>query len=152
MGQTKIEKAEYGDLPKILALQYLAYQSEAALLGDYDIPPLKQTLDDVIAEYKDGLILKMVDDHNVLMGSIRAKENNGTVYVGKLMVHPDYQHQGNGTKLLTEIERYFPGKRYELFTSKQSVNNIRLYEKVGYRIFNQNAGNDHLTFVYMEKE
>ncbi|MBO4789793.1 MAG: GNAT family N-acetyltransferase, partial [Oxalobacter sp.] len=115
-------------------------------------PPLKQTLDEVIAEYKDGLILKMVDDHNVLVGSVRAKENNGTVYVGKLMVHPDYQHQGYGTKLLTEIERYFPGKRYELFTSNQSVNNIRLYEKVGYRIFNQKAVNDHLTFVYMEKE
>lgn len=44
----KIEKAEYKDLDKILNLQYLAYQSEADLFGTRDIPPLKQTLDEVI--------------------------------------------------------------------------------------------------------
>ena len=41
----KIEKAEREDLNEILELQYLAYQSEAALFGTNDIPPLRQTLD-----------------------------------------------------------------------------------------------------------
>ena len=39
-----IEKAEREDLQEILDLQYLAYQSEARLLNNMDIPPLKQTL------------------------------------------------------------------------------------------------------------
>ena len=43
-----IVKAQYDDLREILELQYLAYQSEAALFGSRDIPPLKQTLDEVI--------------------------------------------------------------------------------------------------------
>ncbi len=34
--------AEAEDLPAILELQYLAYRSEAELLGNWDIPPLKQ--------------------------------------------------------------------------------------------------------------
>ena len=46
----KIEKAEYKDLAEILTLQYLAYQSEADLFGTRDIPPLKQTLEEVIEE------------------------------------------------------------------------------------------------------
>ena len=145
-----IYKAGLEDLQEILQLQYLSYQSEAALFGSRDIPPLKQTLDEVIAEYKNGIVLKMTDD-DVIVGSIRAKERNGTVYIGKLMVHPDYRRNGYGTKLLTEIEKYFPDKRYELFTSTRSTDNIRLYQNLGYKMFDRKAITDELQFVYMEK-
>ena len=145
-----IYKAGLEDLQEILQLQYLSYQSEAALFGSRDIPPLKQTLDEVIAEYKNGIVLKMTDD-DVIVGSIRAKERNGTVYIGKLMVHPDYRRNGYGTKLLTEIEKYFPDKRYELFTSTRSTDNIRLYRNLGYKMFDRKAITDELQFVYMEK-
>lgn len=146
-----IKNAERADLPEILQLQYLAYQSEADLFGSRDIPPLKQTLDEVIEEWNSGVILKMTDDTNAIIGSVRAKEIDGTVYIGKLMVHPDYQHKGYGTMLLSEMENRFPDKRYELFTSTRSVDNIRLYQKLGYTTFAQKAVNDELEFVYMEK-
>lgn len=145
-----IHKAEQNDLQEILQLQYLAYQSEAELFGNKDIPPLKQTLSEVIDEFNNGIILKMVIDNRII-GSVRAKEENDTVYIGKLMVHPDYRCKGYGSKLLSEIERCFPKKRYELFTSTRSVDNIRLYQKMGYTIFNRKAVNDELVFVYMEK-
>lgn len=86
-----IVKAEYNDLQEILNLQYLAYQSEAELFGSRDTPPLKQALDEVIDEYNNGIILKMVDNNGNIIGSVRAKEQNGTVYIGKLMVHPDHR-------------------------------------------------------------
>ena len=130
-----IKKAEHSDLKEILQLQYLAYQSEADLFGSRDIPPLKQTLDEVVEEFDSGVILKMTDDRNTIIGSVRAKECGGTVYIGKLMVHPNHRHKGYGTTLLTEIEKCFPDKRYELFTSTRSLDNIRLYQKLGYRIF-----------------
>lgn len=145
------KKAEYSDLQEILLLQYLAYQSEAELFGSRDIPPLKQSLDEVVEEFRSGVILKMVNDKNTIIGSVRAKESDGTVYIGKLMVHPNHQHKGYGTRLLTEIEKCFPDKRYELFTSTRSVDNIRLYQKLGYSIFARKAVNDELEFVYMEK-
>ena len=146
-----IVKAEYNDLQEILNLQYLAYQSEAELFGSKDIPPLKQTLDEVIDEYNNGIILKMGDDNGNIIGSVRAEERNGTVYIGKLMVHPDHRCKGYGSMLLSEIENCCPDKRYELFTSTRSVDNIRLYQKMGYTIFDRKPVYDELVFVYMEK-
>ena len=74
--KVRIEKAQIDDLQEILTLQYLSYQSEAALFGTNDIPPLRQTLNEVIDEYKVGVILKMVDEDDVIIGSVRAKESN----------------------------------------------------------------------------
>ena len=148
----KIEKAEYKDLAEILKLQYMAYQSEADLFGTRDIPPLKQTLEEVIEEYNQGIILKLIDENNVIIGSVRAKEKDGTVYIGKLMVHPDHRCKGYGSRLLNEIEAYFPERRYELFTSTKSVDNIRLYEKMGYKEFKQESISNELVFVYLEKK
>ena len=145
-----IIKAELSDLKEILELQYLAYQSEAALFGNKDIPPLKQTIVELTEEYENGLILKMVSDDKII-GSVRAREKDGTAYIGKLMVHPDYRCKGYGSLLLSEIEKRFPGRRYELFTSTRSEDNIRLYQKLGYEIFDRKEINDELVFVYLEK-
>ena len=145
-----ISKAQYNDLQEILDLQYLAYQSEAALFGNKDIPPLKQTLEELREEYNNGLILKMVSDDKII-GSVRAHEEGGTAYIGKLMVHPDYRCKGYGSRLLNEIEKCCPGRRYELFTSTRSEDNIRLYQKLGYEIFDRKEISDELVFVYLEK-
>lgn len=145
-----VTKAEKEDLRAILDLQYLAYQSEAALYGDPDIPPLKQTLSEVEREFQRGIILKALD-HGII-GSVRGYSENGTAYIGKLMVHPAYQGQGIGSRLLSEIEKEFPHLRYELFTGSRSRKNIRLYERLGYRIFREEKISDDLTFVYLEKE
>jgi ribosomal protein S18 acetylase RimI-like enzyme len=67
------------------------------------------------------------------------------------MVRPDLQRKGIGTNLLREIEKICPHRRYELFTSSKSENNIRLYEKSGYSIFKKLTISDNLTFVYFEK-
>ena len=147
-----IYRADLADLPEILRLQYLSYQSEADLFENRDIPPLKQTLEDLTDEYNARVILKMLDDDGHIIGSVRAREEDGTVHIGKLMVHPQHRCRGYGTMLLNEIEQYFPQKRYELFTSTKSEKNIRFYQKMGYRIFRHKAVNAGLQFVFFEKK
>lgn len=146
-----IIKADMGDLSEILDLQYLAYQSEARLFDDEYIPPLKQTLVDVENEYQRGIILKALDEDGAIIGSVRAFCDNETVYIGKLMVHPSKQGQGIGTQLLLEMEKQYPKQRYELFTSTRSEKNIALYQKLGYKIFDEKQITEELGFVYMEK-
>ena len=59
--------------------------------------------------------------------------------------------KGMGTKLLLEIENQYPNHRYELFTSTKSISNIRLYEKLGYKKYKEEAVSEELQFVYLEK-
>ena len=146
-----IKKAQKEDLEKILELQYLAYRSEAKLFGNMDIPPLKQTIEEVYDEFQKGAILKAVDDGGIIIGSVRAYQDGGTVYIGKLMVHPSKQGQGIGTQLLLEMEKQYLNQRYELFTSTRSEKNIALYQKLGYEIFDEEQVTEELRFVYMEK-
>lgn len=147
----RIAKAEEGDLPAILDLQRLAYQSEARLLGNVRIPPLLQTLEDMREEFRCGVFLKALDEGGNIVGSVRGFARDGTLFVGKLMVHPDHQRQGLGSRLLRELEKVCPQPRLELFTSDRSAANIRLYERNGYARFSEKAVSPDLTFVYLEK-
>jgi ribosomal protein S18 acetylase RimI-like enzyme len=147
----KIIEAEYDDLKAILELQYLAFQSQAKLLGNYEIPPLRQTLDEVRAEYRKGVILKAVDDGGAIVGSVRGYAENGTTYVSKAMVRPELQGGGIGTRLLNEIERSLPSPRYELYTSPMSAGNLALYERLGYSRFREAEVAPGLVMVYLQK-
>lgn len=146
-----ITQAKREDLREILDLQYLAYQSEAEIYNDHNIPPLKQTLEEVESEFDKGVILKATDDNGNIIGSVRAFRENGSVYIGKLIVHPNRQRQGIGTALLSAIEAHYPDQRYELFTGSKSVSNIALYERLGYKIYTVKRIDDNLEFVYLEK-
>ena len=146
-----ILRAQFEDLPQILQLQYLAYQSEAKLCNNPNIPPLKQTLTEVEQEYEKGVFLKVVEVDGRIIGSVRAWTDGESVYVGKLMVHPDFQHRGIGTALLLAIEKEFTQTRFELFTSTQSMRNIALYQRQGYIIFQEKQVMENLRFVYLEK-
>lgn len=59
--------------------------------------------------------------------------------------------KGMGTKLFLEIENQYPNHRYELFTSTKSISNIRLYERLRYKIFKDETVSLELQFVYLEK-
>ncbi len=150
MDNYEISKANFNDLKEILELQHLAYITEAKIYNDMNIEPLTETIDELISEFNNGLVLKLTID-NKIIGSIRAKEKNNTVYIGKLMVHPDYRRNGFGSLLLTELEKMYPNKRYELFTSVRSLENIRLYERLGYVPFKMDDDDKEIQFVYFEK-
>lgn len=146
-----LEKAEQQDLQEILDLQYLAYQNEVELLNNSEIPSLKQTLQEIQQEYEKGVFFKAVDDEDSIVGSIRAYSENNILYISKLIVRPDLQRQGIGTKLLTEIEKIYSHSRYELFTSSKSIESIKLYQRLGYKAFKEQDTSEGLKFIYLQK-
>ncbi|MGH9715995.1 MAG: GNAT family N-acetyltransferase [Candidatus Acidiferrales bacterium] len=147
----EIREAEQSDAESILALQKIAYQSEAALYHDWSIPPLTQTLDDLRNEFSHTLVLK-TQIADIVVGSVRANCENGVCAIGRLIVHPDHQRQGIGTRLMQAIEALFPSaKRFELFTGDRSEGNIRLYAKLGYRVIRSDEPSPTIKLVYMEK-
>jgi ribosomal protein S18 acetylase RimI-like enzyme len=147
-----IEPAQLADAPEILALQKLAYLSEAEITQDYTIPPLTQTLEEIEREFQTRTVLKVILDGKII-GSVRAYLQEGTCYIGRLIVHPDFQNQGIGAKLLRELEgRFADARRYELFTGEKSERNLYFYQKLGYRIFRKEELTDKVTLMFLEKE
>lgn len=146
-----IEKATREDLPEILALQKIAYQSEASIYNDFAIAPLTQTLEELRYDFDQHTFLKATDK-DLLIGSVRACIQDKTCYIGRLVVHPDYQNKGVGTHLMKEIEKKFKeAKRFELFTGLRSKRNLYLYQKLGYRLYKAEKLNSHLVLVFLEK-
>jgi hypothetical protein len=58
----EILQATVADAPEILALQKLAYLSEAELYKDFTIPPLTQTIEELIADFVRKTFLKAFED------------------------------------------------------------------------------------------
>ena len=147
-----IEQAKVEDAEEILALQKLAYKSEAEIYDDYSIPPLIQSIEEIEAEFEDHTFLKALCDDERIIGSVRAQVKLGTCYIGRLIVAPDFQNQGIGTSLMHKIEGCFEDAgRFELFTGHLSGRNIYLYQKLGYKEFKREKVHENLELVYMEK-
>ncbi|HAR64284.1 MAG: GNAT family N-acetyltransferase [Candidatus Margulisiibacteriota bacterium] len=146
-----IEKATILDAEQILALQKKSYVSEAEIYNNYTISPLIQTIEEIRRDFEKQVVLKIVIEDK-LVGSVRAYENKGSCYIGKLIVHPDFQNRGLGTQLLCEVEsRYLTVERFELFTGFKSERNLYLYQKLGYRIFRTEKVSNLFSLVYLEK-
>jgi ribosomal protein S18 acetylase RimI-like enzyme len=146
-----ITPAALADLPAILALQCLAYQQEAVRYPHDTLPPMVEALEELTAFAAQGTLLK-AESGGEIVGSVRGVMHEGDCEIGRLIVPPARQRQGIGSALLRAIEAHFPtAARYVLFTGHLSAGNIRLYERVGYRIYARERVSGTLELVWMEK-
>ncbi|WP_306320568.1 MULTISPECIES: GNAT family N-acetyltransferase [unclassified Streptomyces] len=150
-----ISAATEADAEQILKLQYLCYQSEAQLYGDYSIEPLTQSLDSVRAELTSGTVLvaRLGDE---VVASVRGTvDADGTAHIDKLIVHPRMQRHGLGGRLLSAVEARLgaagAAKRFQLFSGHRSDHNLRLYRQHGYEAVSTERVDDRLTVVTLVK-
>lgn len=143
-----ILEARTSDAEKILALQKLAYISEAELHDDFDIPPLTQSLDELVTDFENKTILKIEVD-GVLRASGQVFFDGDCAYIARMAVDPEFQGKGIGSELMNALERVFPmAKRYELFTGENSERNLRMYERRGYsRVKSKQLGKTRVIFL-----
>ncbi|MEE1797287.1 MULTISPECIES: GNAT family N-acetyltransferase [unclassified Streptomyces] len=150
-----ISAASAQDAEQILKLQYLCYQNEAELYGDYTIEPLTQTLDDLRAELDGGhgLVARLGDE---VVASVRGSvDADGTARIAKLIVHPRLRRHGLGGRLLDAIEVHFAAEpaaqRFQLFTGHRNEGNLRLYRSRGYAPVATEQVGPKLRLVRLEK-
>lgn len=144
------------DAEQILKLQYLCYQSEAELYGDYSIPPLTQTLAELRAELSEGCVLVARLGEEVV-GSVRGTvDADGTAHIDRLIVHPRMQRHGLGGRLLARLEERLAEERaatrYRLLTGHRNEGHLRLYRKFGYTPVGVEEVSRTLSLVRLEKE
>ena len=147
-----IVDAVAADAAEILALQKLAYLSEAALYDEYTIPPLTQTMEGMLQDIEEQVVLKAVLGGRIV-GSVRARQPGDTCFIGRLIVHPEHQNRGIGASLMRAVEdRFSEAQRFELFTGDRSTKNLSFYQKLGYEIARQGSLPNNVTLVYLQKD
>ena len=146
-----ISTAILNDAQTILDIQKAAYLSEAEAYNNYQIAPLLETLDETRKDFGEKTVLKAVLNGKIV-GSVRGYEEEGTCYVQRLMVHPDYQKKGIGKSLMLGLEEHFPTcDRFDLYTGALSTGNIRLYKSLGYEQYKIEMIRENIEFAFLEK-
>ena len=149
-----IERAGIADAAEVLALQ-IGYRPEAAIYNDLSIPPLVQSLESPQGEFATHTFLSarpVLKFDSGITGAIGGSQSGDTCRIGRLIVLPEYQRRGLGSRLMAAIEDAFPAaKRYELFTGHLSEGNLRLYRRLGYKEFRRPQVTASLQFVFLEK-
>ena len=146
-----IQPARQQDLPEILAVQRAAFEAEAQLVNDWNIPPLTQTLDELTNDWRKGIMLKAVNEDGIIVGTVRGHNAPDGFYIGRLAVLPQWQGRGMGTALLEAIIAIAEACRLVLFTSTKSERNLRLYERFGFKPFKKSTTATGVPLVWLEK-
>jgi GNAT superfamily N-acetyltransferase len=151
-----ISAADEQDAEQILKLQYLCYQSEAELYGDYTIEPLTQSLDALKAELTGGRVLVARLGSEVVASVRGSVDGDGVAVIGKLIVHPRMQRHGLGGRLLAAIEEQLRTdgevRRFQLSSGHRSEHDLRLYRRHGYAPVTTERVNDALTMITLIKD
>ncbi|MFF4789803.1 GNAT family N-acetyltransferase [Streptomyces sp. NPDC001276] len=150
-----ISAAAEQDAEQIFRLQYLCFQSEAALYGNYRIDPLVESLDSIRHELAaDCVFVARLGDE--VVGSVRGRvTEGGAAFISKLCVHPRLQGHGIGARLLRAAEAALAAERgatrFRLHTGHRSEGNLRLYRRVGYQVVGTSQGADGVPMIILEK-
>jgi tRNA (guanine37-N1)-methyltransferase len=130
----EVRTATPADAAELLVLQRACWVQEAVANDSLAIPPLHDSLDDVLASIATWRTV-VVRSHGRLVGSVRARLDGDTWEIGRIMVAADLQGRGLGRWLLEHIEALAPEQatRFFLLTGSGSVDNLRMYRKAGYR-------------------
>ncbi len=147
----EICNASKTDAAAIWEIQRLAFHQQGILYNDFTLPPLVQTLEELIRDFKTHTFLKALYNGKIV-GSVRGQAEGNTCFISRLIVHPDYQSKGIGKKLMHALEdRFGTVHRYELYTGHKSERNLALYRSLGYHEYDREPQNDRVMLVRMEK-
>ncbi len=134
--QIHVVPAVAADAGELLTLQRAAYVTEGRLHDSFDFPPLTDDLAAVEQLIADTTCL-VARRGGRLVGSVFGRtQDDGSWFVGRLMVAPDLQGGGLGRRLLDLIEDAAPPgtPRSVLVTGALSAFNQAFYVRRGYRV------------------
>ncbi|MBB6694816.1 GNAT family N-acetyltransferase [Cohnella xylanilytica] len=149
----RLDLTDENTAEELWSLQHAAYRVEASLIGVADLPPLRESVADLMACGETFWGCRTEDGD--LVGAISTEEETegGTVALCRVMVHPEHFRQGVGRLLLTHAIGAYPGDvRWEVTAEKRNLPAIALYEKLGFRAVETFAPRPDIAMLRMRLE
>ncbi len=130
----KLNLKETETAKNVLELQIASYKVEAEIIGFYEIPPLKDTINSLkeCDEIFYGYHIK-----DTLAGIISYKIIDNVLDIHRVAVHPQFFKMGIAGKLINFVEGLESNiNKVVVCTAKKNLPAINLYFKNGYKDIN----------------
>jgi len=118
-----------GDAEQLLALQRLAYAQEAALINYPALPPLRESLDDLMRCGETVLACWQAGD---LLAALGYECDDEALTICRLVVHPAHQRQGLAARLLAAVLQAADGVPVQVCTAAANAPALALYRRAGF--------------------
>ncbi len=150
--QVQLLPATVEDAGEIYTLQLAAFLSEGRFYDDLTITPLAEGPEATVERLARGGVLKAVAGTRIV-GSVQLSVEGSVGHVERLMVAPDWQGRGLGSRLLRVAEQLAPAEvtSYLLDTGAESDRNLELYRRAGYRETGRKRQTEKVELVLMTK-
>jgi len=146
----KLDHRTIDQSSEIIALQKVSYQMEAVLIQYPNIPPLLETIEDIMRS-KETFFGYFMNDQ--LVGLLSIELRTDYIDICRLAIHPDYFQRGIAQALLNYIESTYPRpKKIVVQTGKENFPAVKLYEKNGFLQVGEKEVGNQLMIVLLEKD
>jgi ribosomal protein S18 acetylase RimI-like enzyme len=133
---------------KILQIQKLAYAVEAEIINYYKIPPLLETLNDLI-HCKEIFIA--YQNNEEILGFLSYTIQGQKIEICRLAIHPDYFKNGIATALLQFLCSIKNITEYKVSTGAVNLPAICLYLKFGFEETHKSIIDDLVLVHFVKK-
>ena len=117
---------------QIFSLQQEAYQVEAKLIGTRNIPPLMETIEQLM---DCGETFLGYFEQKELKGALSYKRKDREIVIYRMMVAPNHFRKGIAKSLLYHLEQgNSDAKEIFVSTGSQNLPAIRLYARLGFSL------------------
>lgn len=135
---------------QIHTLQRASYTIESQRIGYPDLPPLRETIENLQQLGQQFLVFREAEQFVGTVSYVRAGE---TLEICRLVVSPSHFRQGIARKLLEAVETIQPGiRQITVSTAEKNLPAVTLYEKHGYQVAQRTVLNDGLVLVELHKQ
>ena len=130
----EIRPLDLGDpetIAGLVRLQRAAYRVEAELIGFEDLPPLRETPEE-LAAVEESFVGAYEDER--LLGAIAFFRHPTWVDIYRLVVHPSAFRRGVASRLLDALDELHADAAYTtVATAEQNAPAVELYERRGFQ-------------------
>lgn len=134
---------------EVLRLQKQAYKVEAAYIGTFDIPPLKETLNELLNS-GEKFIGYFVED--TVAGVLSYKFKKGVIDIHRVMVHPSFFRRGIARSLIKHVENKMDSAEFVIVsTGAKNLPAVKMYQRLGFEVLDQSIFGDLVVTNFKKK-